>query len=96
MSKEVTPAWGIETYTEVKPFNNYVDNNVVKIQGKVFDTYIPCEFAQETQMAGGLGMMDQVVFTEAPDKLLPQELKNGTMAVSDVWIMMVPGKGYKP
>lgn len=95
MSKEVCPAWGIETYTDITPFNRLVDNNVVKIEGKVFDTYIPCDFAQETQASGGLGMMEQVIFTEAPDKLLPKELKEGTMAVSDVWIIQVLGPGYK-
>lgn len=95
MSREVCPAWGIETYTSIEPFDRFKDNNRVPIEGKVFDTYVPCDFAQATQEAGGLGMMEQVIFTESPDRPLPQALKDGTMAVSDVLTVLVPGPGYK-
>lgn len=95
MSKEVIPALGIETYTNTRPFNPCEDNNRVHIEGKVFQTYVPADFAMATQMAGGLGNMEQVVFTESPDRPLPQELKDGTMCVSDVLVVLTPGPGYK-
>lgn len=92
--KEVVPAWGIETYTNITPFDRFRDNNRVYIDGKVFDTYIPCDFANETQLAGGLGMMEQVIFTETDEKPLPKELKDGTMCVSDALVVLVAGKEH--
>lgn len=92
--REVVPAWGIETYTDVTPFDKYRDNNRVHIEGKVFDTYIPCDFANHVQQIGGLGMAEQVIFTETDEKPLPQELKDGTMCVSDALVVLVAGKDY--
>lgn len=92
--REVVPAWGIETYTDITPFDPLKDNNVVHIQGRVFDTYIPCDFANYVQKIGGLGMADQVIFTETDEKPLPKELKDGTMCVSDALVVLVPGKEY--
>lgn len=95
MSKEVVPAWGIETVTDLTPFNTRIDNNVVHVAGRIFDTYVPCDFANATQQAGGLGMMEQVIFTETEEKPIPEALKDGTMAVSDVWVVIQSGPAYK-
>lgn len=94
MSKEVVPVWGIENYSDTTPYDYRRDNNRVFIEGAVFDSYMPCEFAQETQASGGLGMMEQVIFTETEDKKLPSALKDGIMTVSDTWVVMVQGKEY--
>lgn len=95
MSKEVVPVWGIETYTDVTPFDRFRDNNRVHIEGKVFDAYMPCEFANHVQQIGGLGMAEQVIFTETDLKPLPSALKDGIMGISDVFPVIIKGPAFK-
>ena len=95
MNKEYTPTWGIEAYDQDPTYDYYRDNNRVPTAkgSKVFESYHPCEFISAVNTFGGLGHVEQVIFTETPDKPLPQDLKNGLMQISDSFPVLIPGPG---
>lgn len=97
MKKEYVPTWGIETYDQDPTYDHLRDNNRVPIAkgSKIFDSYHPCEFVTNVQQIGGLSMAEEVVFTETPDKPLPNNLKDGLMQISDSLAVIVAGPGMK-
>lgn len=95
MSKEYYPVMGIETYTDITPFNARIDNNVVHITGRIFNTYVTPESMEEIN-AVGLANTDRVMFHETEDKPLPEDLKIGAMCINDLWSVIVPGPAFKP
>lgn len=97
MTREVTPVWGIETYYKDPTFYPYIDNNRVPIDtaAKVFESYSPCTFISHVNEIGGLGMAEQVIFTETDLKPLPSALKDGIMGISDVFPVIIKGPGMK-
>lgn len=94
MSKEYYPVMGIETYTDLTPYDHLKDNNLVHISGKTFHTYVTPESMAEIN-AVGLANTDRVMFHETEDKPLPEALKIGAMCINDLWSVIAPGPAFK-